>query len=94
LDRCTLSIRLKPKAKFDEIVYVPPDTLLHVAVTAPPVENRANDQCIALLAKRLRVPKSMLRIIKGTHSRNKVVACEGISEKEALGRLVPQIKPE
>ncbi|MBN1578546.1 MAG: DUF167 domain-containing protein [Chitinispirillaceae bacterium] len=83
MQRCTLTVRLKPRAKREGITFASVDAPLQVAVTAPPVENRANDQCIALLAKRLGVPKSKLRIIKGGHSRDKVIVCEGVSENEA-----------
>jgi uncharacterized protein (TIGR00251 family) len=84
---CTLAIRLKPKAKNDRIVVAGAGAPLEVAVTSPPVENRANEHCIALLAKKLRVPKSNLSIIKGGHSRDKVVACSGVSQEAALRML-------
>jgi uncharacterized protein YggU (UPF0235/DUF167 family) len=87
VERCTLLIRLKPAAKHDAVFFSSAAAPLQVAVTAPPIENRANERCIALLAKRLGVPKSNLRIIKGGHCRDKVIACEGVSEREALCRL-------
>jgi hypothetical protein len=58
-----------------------------VSVTSPPVDNKANDHCITLLAKKLDCPKSSLSIIKGGHSRDKVIACEGLSEEEVAERL-------
>ncbi|MBN1308200.1 MAG: DUF167 domain-containing protein [Chitinispirillaceae bacterium] len=87
MQRCTLSVRLKPRAKRESVAFTSVDAPLQVAVTAPPVENRANDRCIALLAERLGVPKSRLCIIRGGHSRDKVIACEGVSENEARRRL-------
>jgi uncharacterized protein (TIGR00251 family) len=86
VQRCTFAVKLKPRAKTDRITGTP-DEVLQVAVTAPPVDNRANAHCIALLAKRLRCPKSSLHIIKGEHSRNKVIACDGLSEEMVRERL-------
>jgi hypothetical protein len=84
---CTLSIRLKPKAKRDQVTFTGGASALQIAVTSPPVDNSANDHCIALLAKRLGVPKSKLRIIKGGHCRDKVIACEGLTQEQAYRLL-------
>ena len=46
---------------------------LKVAVTSPPIENQANEQLIAFLAKELHVPKSSITIVHGQHSRNKLL---------------------
>ena len=87
MERFTLTVRLKPRAKRDGIAFVSADAPLQVAVTAPAIENRANDRCIALLAKRLGVTKSALRIIRGGHCRDKVIACEGVAQADAFKRL-------
>lgn len=84
---CTLAVRLKPKAKRDMIVFSGAAAPLQIAVTSPPVDNRANDHCVALLAKRLCVPKSDLRIIKGGHCRDKVVACDSMTQEAAFRLL-------
>ena len=87
MNGCTLVVRLKPKAKRDSITFTARGEALQVAVTSPPVDNRANDHCIALLARRLGVPKSTLSIIKGGHCRDKVVACGTLTDVEACARL-------
>jgi hypothetical protein len=88
VSRCTLAVRLKPRAKRDAVTPDPQRSgVLQVAVTAPPVDDRANEHCIALLAKRLGVPRSNLRIVKGAHHRDKVIACEGLTGAEAAARL-------
>lgn len=86
---CTVEIKIKPRAGKD---LVEPDTggRYKVSVTSPAIDNKANEHCIALLAKKLACPKSALSIIKGVHSRNKVVACEGITGDEAHKRLREQ----
>jgi uncharacterized protein len=48
-----------------------------VAVTAPPIDNEANDALLGLLAKRCRVPQQTLSIVAGAKSRNKIVHVAG-----------------
>lgn len=79
---CRLEIRLKPRAKRNSIS-LRGHSLLDVSVTSPPVDNKANGHLIKLLADALKVSRSSFSLIKGEHSRNKVVAVEGISEQEA-----------
>ena len=50
-----------------------------VRVTAAPEGGKANDAVVALLAKRLQVPKSSIRIVRGHKSRDKRVSIEGMS---------------
>ena len=81
-----LEIRLKPRAKADRISFHE-SGILEIAVTSPPVDDRANVHMTELLADRLNVPKRAVSIIKGGHSRNKVVAVDGITNEEALRNI-------
>jgi uncharacterized protein len=83
---CTIAIRLKPRAKGNRIS-VASSGLCDMAVTSPPVDNAANEHCIRLLAESLGVPKSGIRLIRGGHSKNKVVAVEELTLEEAMMRL-------
>ncbi|MEE9240522.1 MAG: DUF167 domain-containing protein [bacterium] len=47
------------------------DGALRIRLTAPPVGGAANRQCVELLAKTLRVPKSALEIVSGIGSKRK-----------------------
>lgn len=51
---------------------------LKLKIAAPPVDNKANEQLLGWLAARLGVPKSALRLVRGTTSRQKTVAVHGI----------------
>jgi uncharacterized protein (TIGR00251 family) len=51
-------------------------------LTAPPVEGKANDECVRLLAEVAGVPRARVRIVTGLTSRTKVVEIEGITEEE------------
>ena len=81
-----LEIRVIPRASKNEIAGWRDGRLL-VRVTAPPVDSAANEAVIALLAKRLEVPKGSLRLAAGQNSRNKTIAIEGLSPDVLRHRL-------
>jgi uncharacterized protein YggU (UPF0235/DUF167 family) len=58
-----------------------------LAVTAPPVEGRANEACIDLVAKRLGIPRSAVRIARGQSGRKKILEIEGLPIAEIEQRL-------
>lgn len=63
------------------------DGVLRVRLSAAPVEGRANEALVKLLAERLGVPRSRVAILRGMASRNKVVVVEGLDDEEARRRL-------
>ncbi|MBN1758933.1 MAG: DUF167 domain-containing protein [Chitinispirillaceae bacterium] len=85
--RCTFAVRIRPRAKRDAINIAADGTTVLVSVTAPPVDNKANGQCIRLLAKKTGCPRSSFSIIKGEHCRDKVIACERLTVEEVFERL-------
>ena len=48
-------------------------------VTAPPVDGRANRALCRLIAKRIGIAPSKVRVVQGEKSRDKVVEVEGVS---------------
>jgi uncharacterized protein (TIGR00251 family) len=60
---------------------------LKLRITAPPVEGKANEACITLLAELLRVKRGQVTIISGHASRTKTVAVEGVKAKEIAARI-------
>jgi uncharacterized protein (TIGR00251 family) len=81
-----LAIRLKPRAKHDRLTVLQ-GGLIDVAVTSPPIDDRANERLIEVLAGRLGVPKRAISIVVGGHSRNKVVEVEGMTREEVVKKL-------
>lgn len=81
-----LTVRLAPKAARDRVLGLHGGAL-KVAVTAPPVEGRANDHLVRFLAKRLGVAKGRVRIVTGDHARDKVLEVTGIGAADAAARL-------
>ena len=51
-------------------------------LTAPPVEGKANEECVRFLAELTGVPRARVRIVTGLTSRTKVVEIEGITPEE------------
>lgn len=49
------------------------DGTLKIKLTTPPVDGKANEEMIKLLAKHFKVSKSSIEILKGKTSKNKVV---------------------
>ncbi len=60
---------------------------VRIRLTAPPVENRANDALVRFLAKSLGVSRSDIRIAAGGTGRRKIVRVAGISREEMFRRL-------
>ena len=60
---------------------------LKLALTAPPVDGKANHACIEFFAKLLNAPRSSVTIAAGQTSRNKVIRVMGLSAEEIKKRL-------
>ena len=67
-----LAIHAQPGAKRTEVAGLHGQAL-KVRVAAPPVEGRANDELIALIAEMLGVRKKSVSVVKGRSSRHKTV---------------------
>ncbi len=82
----TFGVKLHPRAKKNTITGEVGDAL-KLALTAPPVDGKANDACIEFFAKLLKVPRSSVTIAAGQTSRNKVIRVAGLSAEEVRRRL-------
>lgn len=81
-----LEITVCPKSSRNEI-HLLEDGSVRVYLNAPPVDNRANEECMRLLSKALRLAKTRLSIRKGGKSRKKSVLIAGMDHDEVLHRL-------
>ena len=79
-------IRVVPRASRCEFAGFQDDAL-KLRITAPPVEGKANEGCIALLAELLGVKKGQVAIIAGHSSRTKTVAVQGVKAAEMTARI-------
>ncbi len=81
-------IRVVPRASRSEVAGIQGDAL-KLRLNAPPVEGKANDECIRLLADILAVKKTQVTIIAGHAARTKTVAVAGI-RAGAVAAIVPR----
>ncbi|MXY21213.1 MAG: DUF167 domain-containing protein [Dehalococcoidia bacterium] len=81
-----LDIRVQPRASRNS-VEIGGDGTVRVRVTTPPDRGKANDAVVKLLAKRLGISRSAVRIVRGHTSRSKVVRISGMDREDAI-RLI------
>ena len=82
----TFQVKVHPRAKKNAITGAVGDAL-KLALTAPPVEGKANVACIAFVAELLSVPRSSVTIAAGESSRQKVIRIAGLDAAEVQRRL-------
>jgi hypothetical protein len=80
------AVKVQPRARKNAITGVVGDAL-KLALTAPPVDGRANEACIEFFANLLDLPRSSVTIASGETSRNKVIRVAGLSADEVQRRL-------
>jgi len=68
-DSASFAVRVHPRAKKSAITGELGDAL-KIALTAPPIDGRANDACIEFFAKQFHVPRSAVSIVSGETSRS------------------------
>jgi uncharacterized protein YggU (UPF0235/DUF167 family) len=86
VERARIPVRITPRGNRDTLDTWQ-DGALCARVAAPPIDGRANDALLRLLAKALNAPISSLRIVQGEHSRRKVIEVAGMSQVEVDERL-------
>jgi uncharacterized protein len=82
-DVLILRIHLQPRASKNRVVGIHADKL-KIAITAAPIDNRANEFLIDFLADFFAVKKSAIAIVKGQTSRDKVVCIRASSNKDDI----------
>ncbi len=83
----TLSVRIQPRASKNELVRLE-DGSLKIRLTAPPVDGAANEALVKFLADRFSVAKSLVEIVSGHTSRDKIVRINGVSSAAAESLLL------
>jgi len=81
-----IKVKIVPGSSKNKIVGTYDDRL-KIAITAPPVEGKANKKCISYLAKYFNVAKSRIEIISGQTSKNKLIKIYDICQEEFLDKI-------
>jgi uncharacterized protein len=82
----TFAIKVHPRARKNAITGIVGDAL-KLALTAPPIEGKANAAVIEFFADLFEIPRSSVTIASGETSRNKVVRISGMNRQVVEERL-------
>jgi uncharacterized protein len=86
LEAVSFAVRVQPRASRNAVVGEIGDAV-KIALTAPPVDGKANEACIEFLAKLLGVARSSVTIAAGETGRNKVIRVAGMKASQVRERL-------
>jgi uncharacterized protein (TIGR00251 family) len=89
----SFSVQVLPRSHKCALVGIQEGSL-RLKLTAPPVDGRANEECLEFLAEQLGLKKGQLDIIHGHKSRKKVVQIEGLTREQLEARLSLLMKAE
>ena len=82
----TLQIKVKPNARTSSLEQAADGSWL-AQLKSPPVDGKANEECVRFFAEFAAIPRSRVRIVMGLTSRTKVVEIEGVPQ-DALEKLL------
>lgn len=80
-DAVILRIRVIPRASCSALAGTQDDAL-KLRITSPPVDGKANEECIRVIAEFFGVKRRQVTIISGHLSRTKTIAIKGTSTAE------------
>jgi uncharacterized protein len=87
----SFAVKVQPRARKNAITGVVGDAI-KLALTAPPVEGRANEAVIEFFADLFEIPRASVTIASGATSRTKVLRVAGLS-KEAVQDRLKRVSP-
>ncbi|HEY2361033.1 MAG TPA: DUF167 domain-containing protein [Candidatus Angelobacter sp.] len=87
----SFAVKVHPRARKNAITGVVGNAL-KLALTAPPVESRANQAVIEFFAELFAIPRSSVTIASGETSRNKIVRIASVSKPVAEHKLAEKLK--
>jgi uncharacterized protein (TIGR00251 family) len=79
-------ITVTPKSSKSEIK-IDQSGNIKIYLNSPPVDGKANVECIRLLSAKLKTAKSNISIEKGDHGKNKRILVTGMTIDEIMERL-------
>lgn len=82
----SFAVKVHPRGRENAITGMVGNAL-KLALTAPPVEGRANQAVIEFFAELFAIPRSSVTIASGETSRNKVVRISGLNRTAVEQRL-------
>ena len=83
---CVLKCWIQPRSSRSAVIGIHGDAL-KIALTAPPVDGKANKELIKFLAKYFKLPKGGIQIIAGDSSRSKTILVSGLDKDIIIKKL-------
>ena len=72
----TIAVRVTPNASQNSVIEIDESTY-RVRLTTSPIDGKANEELIRLLARHFKISKSNICIKRGLTSKNKLIILEG-----------------
>lgn len=88
-DGLIVRIKIIPNSSKNEFIWE--NEALKVKITAQPIENKANKALAEFLAKKLKIAKSNIQIIKGELNKEKTLLIHNIDEEYFLGKVSSEL---
>jgi uncharacterized protein (TIGR00251 family) len=82
----TFRVRVQPRAARDEVAGEH-NGAIKLRISAPPVDGKANEACRRLIAKLVAVSPSMVEIIAGESSKDKVIRVHNVTAERIRTHL-------
>lgn len=86
---CALTVKVTPRASKDAVLGAE-EGWLRLALTAPPVDGKANEAARRFLAEALGLPRAAVKLLSGQSARLKRFSVAGLSPDVARARLLPR----
>ncbi|MEZ6127710.1 MAG: DUF167 family protein [Planctomycetaceae bacterium] len=87
-EELTLRLRITPRSSADQVLGLMADRL-KVAITAPPVDGKANAHLVKFLSKQFGVAKSQVMLVSGETGRDKTVCIVAPTKLPEVFGVVP-----
>ncbi|MDA8123328.1 MAG: DUF167 domain-containing protein [Deltaproteobacteria bacterium] len=91
----TLSVHVLPRSSKEEVADFS-EGFARIRLTAPPLDNRANEALVLFLSRTLGIPRRQVEFVTGLRGRRKIVRIHGFTEEELsrrLARVSQRVKP-
>jgi uncharacterized protein (TIGR00251 family) len=86
MEQTRIDVTVSPRSSRRKVV-VQDDGTVRVYLNAPPVEGKANAECVELIASALDLPKSSVSIERGQQGRRKRLLVQGMGFERAMEKL-------
>ena len=87
------AVKVQPRARKNAITGTVGDAL-KLALTAPPIEGRANQAVIDFFAELFQIPRSSVTIASGARGRRKVIRVKDVSKQAIEDKLAENLRSE